>query len=172
MRKIAVMFMVIFSIMCINEVTYAKSGKGNKNDNRKNEKDIRDESGRAKNQKSVDAGKNWGQLKRDLKSDDNYDALREFYGVGFDESREYTDKELKESIKAERRVRRELRKNESALSPNIDIEMVVDEYLYRNTERVENYLSGLEDFDPKSLDRMTRAKEKYDNSIERSEVNK
>lgn len=167
MKKLAVIFMMIFFTAFVNEAVYANPGKAKGHDKSKdkNEKSIGAEKSWLKNQKAVDARKNWGQLKKELKDEDNPDALSEFFGVGFDETRDYTDKELKESIKAERRVRRELRRNEDCLGDGVDIEVVIDEYLYRNTERVENYLSGLEDFDFRSLEKITRAKEKFDAAV-------
>jgi hypothetical protein len=165
MKKLIILFITIISVSLMSEVIYAKPGKGNNKDKSEKEKSIGVEKQWEKNQMAIDAKKNWGQLKKELKSEDNPEALKEFFGVGFDETREYTDKELKESIKAERRVRRELRKNESVLGSEIDIEAVIDEYLYRNTERVENYILSLDGFDSKSMDKMNRAKEKYDATL-------
>ena len=187
MKRFILLLAVIFSITVISENIYGKSGKEKDHDrgrSEKSEKDHdRDSSEKSeknhseKNQNALDAQRNWGQLKNGFEGDyeERQEALRNLFGtIGYEEEtvdREYTDKELKEAIKAEKVVRRELRRNEEVLAPSIDVEEVVDEYLYRNPDRVVRYLESLPDFDEKSLDKMDRAKEKYNAALARLEEN-
>jgi len=189
MKRFILLLAVIFSITVISENIYGKSGKEKDHDrgrSEKSEKDHdRDSSEKSeknhseKNQNALDAQRNWGQLKNgfegDYEDEERQEALRNLFGtIGYEEEtvdREYTDKELKEAIKAEKVVRRELRRNEEVLAPSIDVEEVVDEYLYRNPDRVVRYLESLPDFDEKSLDKMDRAKEKYNAALARLEEN-
>ncbi len=192
MKRLLVLVTVVFSLAVISESIYGKSDKS-KGDNRgrseKSERDNnrggegrserdesrseeREENAREKNQRALDAQKNWGHLKKELKDDDgNYkeDELEKFFGAFYDGENDYTDKEIKEAIKAEKVVRRELRRNEEALPEGATLERLVNNYLYGDTEDVEEYLEGLDDFDEKSIDRMAKAKEKYDASLDRLE---
>ena len=182
MKKFILLIAVVFSLTAINESVYGKPGNGKGRDKSKSEKpgkgyskesqsSIQNQSeGNDKNQKALDAQKNWGQLKKELKNEDGEydpDALDRFFGVFRDPDKDYTDKEIKDAIKAEKVIRRELRKNEDSLPKGATLERLVNHYLYGDTDHIkETYLGEFED---KSLERMDRAKGKYDAALERLE---
>ncbi len=194
MKKLTVMLAAVLSLAIVSESIYGKSGEGKSGDRGKSEKSDRDNNrggngkserggsisseseghSKVKNQKALDAQRNWGQLKKELKDEDgNYkeEELRKFFGSFYDEETDYTDKDIKNAIKAEKVVRRELRRNEESLPDEANLERIVNNYLYGETQKVEYYLRGLEGFDEKSLDRMGRAKEKYDATLDNEDEN-
>jgi|GEM_PF-2512295 len=135
------------------------SEKGNKSENSR--EDSRGKDKAEKNEKSEDAQKNWGKLKDD-------DGYRD------DED----DSERKEAIKAERTVRREIKRNEDLEWDEIDgyseddLEEFVRDYVdrERDDEDKNNSLDKqLEDagVSDKSREQMERAVDKYDAAIER-----
>ena len=135
------------------------SEKGNKSENSR--EDSRGKDKAEKNEKSEDAQKNWGKLKDD-------DGYRD------DED----DSERKEAIKAERTVRREIKRNEDLEWDEIDgyseddLEDFVRDYVdrERDDEDKNNSLDKqLEDagVSDKSREQMERAVDKYDAAIER-----
>lgn len=175
---------MIASLTMTNEL-YAQGNSGkdkperDKPERDKPERDKPEKKTHEKNIKAENAQKNWGHLKKELKDEEgryNEDELKKFFGleelskpIG-----DYTDKEIKEAIKAEKIVRKELWKNEDPLLKSLPeganqedltilIEGLVDDYLYRDTEEVEKDLENLieKGFDKKSLTRMTRANKKY-----------
>ena len=190
MKRFILLLAVIFSITVISENIYGKSGKEKDHDrgrSEKSEKDHdRDSSEKSeknhseKNQNALDAQRNWGQLKNgfegDYEDEERQEALRNLFGtIGYEEEtvdREYTDKELKEAIKAEKVVRRELRRNEDSLPEWATLERLVNDYLYGDDEHTEfikeEYLCEVDD---KSLEKMDRAKEKYNAALARLEEN-
>lgn len=193
MKKLILLTAVVFSLVVVNESIYGKSGQGKSGDRGRSEKSERDSGGGRsensekeknrdrrekseedrveKNQSSIDAQRNWGQLKKEFKDENGeYDsaALDRFFGAFRDEG-SYSDKEIKEAIKAEKVVRREMRRNEEALPEGVNVERVINNYLYGDTQNIEDYLKDLEGFDEKSLDRMANAKEKYNAALDRLE---
>ncbi len=191
MKKLTVVLTAVLSLAIINESVYGKSDKSKGGNSGRSEKSERDnnrggneksERGKSisaeseghskeKNQKVLDAQENWGHLKKDLE-DDEAGTLEKLFGAFYEEGNDYTDKEIKEAIKAEKVVRRELRKNEESLPEGATLERIVNNYLYGDTDEVKEYLRGLEGFDEKSLDRMDKAVEKYDAALDRLGVEK
>lgn len=190
MKKLLLVVTAVFSLAIINESVYGKSDKSKGENRGRNEKSERDnnrggngksergesrnseskEYGTEKNQKALDAQRNWGHLKKELKNEDgsyNEEKLKEFFGVdelskkidGFD------DKEIKEAIKVERIVRRELRMYEDSL-PDLPDEAKGEEFF---EDWVDYYIgnpdvAGCElegEVDKESLAKMYSAVEKY-----------
>lgn len=196
MKKLLLLVAAVFSLAIVNESIYGKSDKS-KGDNRgRSEKSERDnnrggngksergesrsveseEYGTEKNQRASHAQKNWGHLKKELKNEDgsyNEEELKEFFGV--DELskniEDFEDKEIKEAIKAEKIVRRELRIYEDSL-PDLPDEAKGEDFF----EDWVNYYIGNPDVagcelegevGEKSLAKMYSAVEKYCATLER-----
>ena len=142
----------VFTILTLisTQDLYAKNDKANKD---KSEKSRGSKESKAKNNSSIkshDAKKNWGQLKDDFK-----ETQTDLDNDGdFDK---YDEKLYKEQIKAEKRIRREVRR--SGISEE-EIENTVKAYFYDQTINP----NLLDSFSERSLDKMERAVVKYDNS--------
>ena len=145
----------VFTILTLilAQDSYAKDDNANKDKSSKSRESKESKGKNNSSIKSQDAKKNWGQLKNDFKEsqtdlDDDGD---------FDK---YDEKLYKEQIKAEKRIRREVRR--SGISDEY-VEMVVDQYF--NDQSIDPLYT--ESFSDRSLDKMERAFEKYVDSEEK-----
>ncbi|WP_321329662.1 hypothetical protein [uncultured Ilyobacter sp.] len=149
MKSKCIFFLTILTLISTQDL-YAKNDKANKDKSSKSRESKESKGSINSSVKSHDAKKNWGQLKNDFKeSQTDLDSDGDF--DNFDE------KLYKEQIKAEKRIRREVRR--SGISDE-EIENAVKEYFYDQT--IDPNL--LDYFSERSLEKMERAVEKYENS--------
>lgn len=186
MKRFILLAVAVLSLGAVNEVAYGKPGNGKAKGRDKVEK--------SENQKSVDAHKNWGQLKKGLKDENGYKQaeLERFFGLeeGALDGEDidiFTDKLVKEAIKGERYMRKELRKADGNLpelpedaviaSTGNLVEDWINYYLYEDAEQAKAILEGwTEDeeskekvFSDKSIRKMHRAAEKFGVALEKIE---
>lgn len=202
MKRLTVVLAAVLFLAIISESVYGKPGKGKSGDRGRSEKSERDNnrggedrsdrnsskgkseksevSEKEKNQKSLDAQRNWGHLKKelDINGDGEYteDEVKDFFGISeydldYDPDKVYSNKEIKEAIKVEKVVRRELRKYEESL-PDLPDEAKGDDffedwvdYYIGNPDQAGCDLEG--EVDEESLSRMYSAVEKYCATLER-----
>ncbi len=112
---------------------------------------------KSKNEKAVDAQKNWGKLKGDVEYADKYEK-----------------KEIKEEIKVKKRIRREVRKNPDLDLTEEDIEQLIADYMATENPvavEVNNELTE----DPAAVDEplnsnIEKALSKYKAALERIDL--
>ena len=112
MKKLTLLMIMIASLTTTHEL-YAQGNSGkDKPERDKPERDKPEKKTHEKNIKAEDAQKNWGQLKDEV-GKYNEDELKDFLGLKelSKPIEDYTDKEIKEAIKAKKRVRNEIRKD-------------------------------------------------------------
>ncbi|ADO84222.1 hypothetical protein [Ilyobacter polytropus] len=149
MKSKCIFFLTILTLISTQDL-YAKNDKANKDKSSKFRASRESKGSINSSVKSSDAKKNWGQLKNDFKeSQTDLDSDGDFD--------KFDEKLYKEQIKAEKRIRREVRI--SGISDE-EIENAVKEYFYEHT--IDPNL--LDSFSERSLDKMERAVEKYENS--------
>jgi len=132
--KKGIVLSVLFMFFLLNQnVILAKSDKSNKSKNKTTH---------VKKQKSEDARKNWGQMKKDIENNPEFEGM--------------SKKEIKETIKFEKRIRKIARNNEEEIT---DIETFIDQVL-DGTIDLSSY-----NFSEKDLAKLEKEKSKYDKSM-------
>ena len=124
MKKLTLLMIMIASLTTTHEL-YAQGNSGkDKPERDKPERDKPEKKTHEKNIKAEDAQKNWGQLKDEV-GKYNEDELKDFLGLKelSKPIEDYTDKEIKEAIKAKKRVRNEIRK-EMEKNPDLDLSLI------------------------------------------------
>ena len=172
MKKIIVLSALLMFFLLNENTILAKSSKSKSKSSREKTKKTskRNTTNSPGAQKSQDAKKNWGQLKKDIQ--ENPENYPQFSGM--------SKEQIRENIIFEKKVRRIARKNEGIISAyydsieNVDnientedpIEKFIDDVLSGNIDLEANPM-GLEE---KFLAKLKKEKAKYDETIDKLTV--